>query len=110
MNLRPYQQHCLEVLLARYRAGRRRLLVCLPTGTGKTVVFAHFPRFFSMKRRLLILAHREELLEQAVDKVRAADPARSVAIEQGGRRAEDVQVVVASVPSLRGARLAAMSP
>ena len=65
MNLRPYQRECLTHLREQYRAGKRRVLVSLPTGTGKTVVFAQFPRFFAMKRRLLVLAHREELLEQA---------------------------------------------
>ena len=42
-NLRDYQVECLEALLARYRAGVRRTLVCLPTGTGKTLIFAAFP-------------------------------------------------------------------
>lgn len=110
MELRPYQEECLERLLAAYRAGRRRLLVSLPTGTGKTVVFAQFPRFFRMRRRLLVLAHRGELLEQAREKFLATDPSLSVGIEQAGRRAEDAQVVVASVPSLKGRRLAGFDP
>jgi ATP-dependent helicase IRC3 len=110
MNLRPYQRECLTQLREQYRAGKRRLLVSLPTGTGKTVVFAEFPRFFAMKRRLLVLAHREELLEQAVAKFRAVDPSLRVGIEQAARRAADAQVVVASVQTLRGARLAALSP
>jgi superfamily II DNA or RNA helicase len=109
MELRPYQRECLKTLRSRYLEGRRRVLVCLPTGTGKTVIFAHFPRFFSMKRRLLILAHREELLEQAAQKFQAVDPSLRVGIEQGGRRAGDASVVVASVPSLRGPRLEALA-
>jgi len=67
--LRPYQRQCLERLRQRYREGKRRLLVSLPTGTGKTVIFAQFPHYFRMKKRLLVLAHREELLEQARRKV-----------------------------------------
>jgi superfamily II DNA or RNA helicase len=110
VDLRPYQRECLTRLHARYRAGKRRLLVSLPTGTGKTVIFAQFPRFFSMKRRLLVLAHREELLDQALDKFKAVDPGLSVGVEQAARRAGDAQVVVASVPTLRGARLAALPP
>jgi superfamily II DNA or RNA helicase len=99
--LRPYQRECLERLRARYREGKRRLLVSLPTGTGKTVVFAHLPSFFAMKRRLLVLAHRQELLEQAAEKFRAADPDLAVGIEQGERRApRDARVVIASVPTL----------
>ena len=46
----------------------------LPTGTGKTVVFAHFSRVLRMKKRLIVLAHREELLLQARDKFRSIDP------------------------------------
>jgi superfamily II DNA or RNA helicase len=99
--LRDYQRECLDAILARYRAGVRRQLVCLPTGTGKTVIFAEFPAFFRMKNRMLVLAHREELLEQAKDKLLRANPALRVEIEQAGRRADpDAQVVVASVPTL----------
>lgn len=65
----------------------RRQLTCLPTGTGKTVIFAQFPSFFRMKRRTLILAHREELLNQARDKLLAANSALRVEIEQAGRSA-----------------------
>ena len=59
--LRPYQRQCLERLRQRYREGKRRLLVSLPTGTGKTLIFAHFPHYFRMKKGVLMLAHREEL-------------------------------------------------
>lgn len=101
MDLRPYQRECLATIRDRYAAGTRRQLVCLPTGTGKTVVFARFPAYFRMRKRLLILAHREELLEQARDKVLRADPTLSVGIEQGARAASPGdQVVIASVPTL----------
>jgi superfamily II DNA or RNA helicase len=85
----------------------RRQLICLPTGTGKTVIFAQFPSFFRMKRRMLILAHRAELLNQARDKLLAANPALRVDIEQAGKSAsENSDVVVASVPTIgrRGSR------
>src|SRR5882672_9196701 len=68
VSLRPYQVECLDRILARYREGARRVLVSLPTGTGKTVVFAALPAFFKMQKRMLVLAHREELLEQAAAK------------------------------------------
>ncbi len=114
MELRPYQTESLAQVEARYRVGARRLLVALPTGTGKTVVFARFPGYFRMKKRLLVLAHRRELLEQARDKFQRVDPDLAVDIEQGSRRATaDSQVVVASVPTLGrkgSARLAALDP
>lgn len=114
LELRPYQRECLSRLHACYKEGRRRVLVALPTGTGKTVVFAQFPRFFRMKRRLLVLAHREELLLQAADKFAQVDPELKVEIEQAGRQASgEAAVVVASVPTLgrRGStRLARLDP
>jgi ATP-dependent helicase IRC3 len=88
--------------------------VSLPTGTGKTVVFAHFPRFFQMKKRLLVLAHKEELLFQAREKFLQVDPELKVGIEQSASRAPaDAKVVIASVPTLGragGTRLQQLSP
>jgi len=112
--LRPYQRQCLERLRQRYREGKRRLLVSLPTGTGKTIIFAQFPDYFRMKKRLLVLAHREELLEQARQKFHDADPNLAVEIEQADKRASpDCKVVIASVPTIGRSgskRLAALDP
>jgi superfamily II DNA or RNA helicase len=82
------------------------MLVCLPTGAGKTVVFAQLARL--ARRPVLVLAHREELLTQAHDKlVRALGTEAHVAIERGERRADlDARVTVCSVRSLRPERLA----
>ena len=68
--LRPYQRQCLERLRQRYRDGKRRLLVSLPTGTGKTLIFAQFPHYFRMKKRLLVLAHRHAKLTSSRPTVR----------------------------------------
>ncbi|MBN1568828.1 MAG: DEAD/DEAH box helicase [Acidobacteria bacterium] len=101
IRLRDYQSQCLTAIFRRYKADVRRQLVCLPTGTGKTVIFAQFPSFFRMKRRMLVLAHRAELLHQAREKLLAANPALKVEIEQAGENAsEDSDVIVASVPTL----------
>ncbi len=112
--LRPYQRQCLEAIEKAYWKGIRRQLVCLPTGTGKTVVFAHLPQHLKMKKRMLVLAHREELLDQAVDKFRRANPDLSVGVEQAERRAsDDDRVVVASVQTLSregSERLARFAP
>lgn len=101
LDLRPYQSEALIAVRDAYKAGKRRVLVSLPTGTGKTVIFAHFPRDLKMKKRLLVLAHREELLLQARDKFRSLDPELKVEIEQAGAHASaDAKVVLASVPTL----------
>jgi len=114
LELRPYQKEALVRVTEAYKAGKRRVLVSLPTGTGKTVVFAHLPSALRMKKRLLVLAHREELLVQAQDRFRSVDPQLKVELEQAGTRAsDDARVVVASVPTLarsKGARLSRLNP
>lgn len=104
--LRPYQREAIDAVLAARRGGVRRMLVCLPTGAGKTVVFSHLARL--AKRQVLVLAHREELLVQAREKIeRAMEGAAVVAIEQGAKRAEgDAKVIVCSIRSLHEERLA----
>ncbi|SPD75456.1 DEAD/DEAH box helicase [uncultured Desulfobacterium sp.] len=101
VRLRDYQRECLSAIFERYQAGIRRQLVCLPTGSGKTVIFAEFPRYFKMKKQMLVLAHRAELLDQACEKIRRANPYLTVAVEQADRTADpECDVVVASVPTL----------
>ena len=112
-HLRAYQSEALTAVRDAYRAGKRRVIASLATGTGKTVVFAHFPRVLKMKKRLLVLAHREELLLQARDKFRSIDPELKAEIEQAGTHAAaDAKVVIASVPTLarNGARLSRLQP
>lgn len=99
--LRDYQRECLDAIGVRYRSGIRRQLTCLPTGTGKTVIFAEFPRYFRMKKQMLVLAHRAELLDQARDKIMQTNPDLSIEVDQAGRSADpSCDVVVASVPTL----------
>ena len=71
MELRPYQQKAREKVEAEWDAGRSRTLLVLPTGCGKTVVFAKIAEDrVRAGDRVLILAHRGELLEQAADKIK----------------------------------------
>lgn len=105
--LRPYQQradaaitHELEV------RGLRSTLYVAATGSGKTVVIAErVRRAKSHGGRVLVVAHRDELLGQVERKLE--DVGISADREQGKRRASTTaRVVVASVQTLRGARLA----
>jgi superfamily II DNA or RNA helicase len=121
--LRPYQREAIEAVLVARRTGIRRMVVCLPTGAGKTVIFSHLAQL--ARRQVLVLAHREELLAQACEKIAragglssvgGADPPNPggaangpavVAIEQGAQRApEDAKVLVCSIRSLHEERLA----
>lgn len=104
--LRPYQREAIDAVLRARRGGARRLLVCLPTGAGKTVIFSELARL--AKRPVLVLAHRRELVDQARDKLsRALSDPSVVAIEQADTLAHaDARIVVASIRSLREERLA----
>jgi superfamily II DNA or RNA helicase len=68
MELRPYQIAAIQAIYEEWKERQRTLLV-LPTGCGKTIVFADIAKKRTVKGRVLILAHREELLEQARDKI-----------------------------------------
>jgi len=70
LTLRPYQQAAHDAILEKWQEGTDRLLLVLPTGTGKTIVFAAVTNDrVKQGSRVLILAHRSELLEQAADKL-----------------------------------------
>lgn len=108
MQLRPYQSEAIDAIRARYAARDRSTLLVLPTGCGKTVVFSEIARRVVDKGgRVLVGAHREELITQADEKLRAVAPDLRVEIEMAEQRAsERAQVVVASIQSIaRDARL-----
>lgn len=73
MELRPYQRDAKEAVFEQWENGTRKTLLVLPTGCGKTIVFAKITEeCVSHGDRVLILAHRGELLEQAADKIAKA--------------------------------------
>ena len=70
MTLRTYQQEAHDAILSMWDQGTDRLLLVLPTGCGKTIVFSAVANDCVRRgRRVLILAHRGELLDQAADKL-----------------------------------------
>lgn len=71
--LRPYQEEARRAVEDTWINGTKRTLLVLPTGCGKTIVFAKIAEDMVRKgNRVLILAHRSELLQQAVDKIQKA--------------------------------------
>ena len=73
MELRPYQKEAKEAVFEQWGNGIMKTLLVLPTGCGKTIVFAKITEDCVRNGdRVLILAHRGELLEQAADKIAKA--------------------------------------
>ncbi len=107
--LRPYQSGAIAAIRAQFDAGVLATLLVLATGAGKTVCFAELARqVVEAGKRVLVVAHREELLEQAKNKL--TDVGVVAAIEQANRRAGSAPVIVASVATLRGERLERLDP
>lgn len=99
MKLRPYQIEALDAIDKNLEVGTSKQLVVIPTGGGKTVVFSQIPQ--RHPGRMLVLAHREELLTQAKEKIEWANPTLTVEIEQGQNVADiNADVVVASTATL----------
>lgn len=103
MELRPYQQQARAAVEDQWQSGTRRTLLVLPTGCGKTIVFAKIIEDqVRAGERVLILAHRGELLEQAADKLQQA-VGLGCAVEKAEQSCLNswYRVVVGSVQSLQ---------
>lgn len=99
--LRPYQIECVNAIGESWAAGNKAVLIVQATGTGKTEVFANVIGRYS-KRRALVLAHRQELVDQAAKRIRQRT-GKIVSIERGENwapRRGDRDVVCATVQSL----------
>jgi len=113
MELRPYQQKAKAAVFKEWDTGNGKTLLVLPTGCGKTIVFAKITEELVRRgKRVLILAHRGELLEQAADKI-----AKSTGLQCATEKAEEscigswFRIVVGSVQTLqRPKRLAQFKP
>jgi superfamily II DNA or RNA helicase len=95
---RQYQVQALDAIAAAYARGVDRQLVVIPTGGGKTVVFAHLVS--RRGGRALILAHRDELIQQAAAKLTQVSGSLDIGIVKAKRNEHDAPVVVASVQTL----------
>lgn len=117
LKLRPYQREGIESFFRDLKKGHDRQLIVLPTGCGKTFVFGTIARYIvnhgikgdGIPGRVLILAHRGELLEQAQEELEGLGV--QTVREQAGQRALNAtllgaRVVVGSVQTMRGDRLA----
>ena len=101
--LRDYQTRAKGAVLAAKDRGLHRVMVVMPTGTGKTSLFASLVEEFdrSYNEASLVVAHRTELLQQAANRIRLAAPRLSIGIEGGPLTADEgSRVVVAGVQTV----------
>ena len=102
MELRPYQEEAKQEIFHQWEAGNQKTLLVLPTGCGKTIVFAKVAEDCVREGdRVLILAHRGELLEQAADKIHTST-GLGCAVEKAEEscRGSWFRIVVGSVQTL----------
>ena len=99
MQLRDYQNLAISNIRKSFKAGNKNVLLTLPTGAGKTVIFSEITRLAGLKgSNVLILVHRKELIDQAGDKLTKADV--KYGIIAAGRKESKSNVQVASVQTL----------
>jgi superfamily II DNA or RNA helicase len=120
LRLRPYQAKALDEIVdhlpwaegypgSLHRTSLQRFAVVLPTGAGKTVLFAYLAKrwneadhvYAGLPARVLILVHRDELVTQAVDKLRQVAPGVPVGVVKAERNEIRHPIIVASVQTLQ---------
>lgn len=113
MQLRKYQEEAKTAIQEQWQGGKQKTLLVLPTGTGKTIVFCKLAQDqVDQGDRVLILAHRGELLEQAADKLEQSTGLKC-SVEKAEQTSLDswYRVTVGSVQSLmREKRLNQFNP
>src|SRR5262245_52150811 len=97
--LRDYQQAAVDSVLTKWQQFDR-LLGVAPTGSGKTVIFGEIASHRQSSGRTLIPAHRDELIEQAIDKLRRFKGLFAAKEKAQDRASLDAGIVVASVQTL----------
>ena len=117
IKLRDYQEQAIDAVFAAWAGGMRRPAIVLPTGAGKTVVFASLIARFrrdvaaagvctkaTTGSRVIVLAHRDELVDQAIAKIRAIAPDLNVGKVKAMELDYGRDVVVCSVQTLASVR------
>lgn len=98
MKARPYQQDVIDGALALWRSGLRRIAAVLATGAGKTVIFSIIAALSrAAGRPVLVIAHRKELIDQAMDKLQQVDPGARIGRLQGPTKQYLAEIVVGSI-------------
>lgn len=110
LSLRLYQEKAVSAISKAWETNRSTLLV-LPTGAGKTVVFGEVAKQRASSGRTLVIAHRDELIDQAISKLQSVGlTCEKEKAEQKASKLATSEVVVASVQTLKGRRLRSWNP
>jgi superfamily II DNA or RNA helicase len=117
LTLRPYQTEAIDAVFDAWADGMKRPAIVLPTGAGKTVVFAHLIKQFRHSpkviepwaahragNRVIVLVHRDELADQAMAKIRSIAPDLSVGKVKAADNKIYSDVMVCSVQTLASKR------
>jgi DNA repair protein RadD len=102
IELRPYQVESIEAVRAAIRAGKRRIILTIPTGGGKTyTAVSIIASAVSKDKRCLFVAHRLELIDQCVRSIFKVGLTCVGVIRAGDKRADLSQPIqVASIATL----------
>lgn len=109
--LRPYQEECVQDCLTAFQEGKRRIAVSLATGGGKTMIFTHLIHrvkpLTPNRNKVLVIAHRKELIQQAYATACSVYPDLNIEIEMGKQTASgEADITIATIQTLsRGDRL-----
>lgn len=97
MELRPYQQACVDAINLGWESHSRQLAV-VPTGGGKTIIFSKLAE--ASRRKVLILAHRDKLVSQAIEKLQSATGIYAGKEKADSHALKSDHVVVASIQTM----------
>ncbi|MBW4607992.1 MAG: DEAD/DEAH box helicase [Hassallia sp. WJT32-NPBG1] len=99
--LRDYQIDTIQQVFRHWGWGEHRVMVQLPTGGGKTIIFCALANEFTKKSEpVLVIAHREELITQAASKLEAVTLTSPGIIKAGYKPNPDSLIQVASIQTL----------
>ena len=94
ITLRDYQEEALNSVIKDFQGEVHHQLIVLPTASGKTFVMAAIIKHYKLK--VLVVAHREELLLQAQDKIKQYWPEADIGICKAERKEFDHQIIIGS--------------
>ena len=101
IQLRDYQLSLIQQVFCHWGAGEQRVMVQLPTGGGKTIIFCAIANeFIKQSEPVLVIAHRQELITQAASKLEAVAGVPVGIIKAGYKPNSNALLQVASIQTL----------